>query len=153
MIEENTQLSSLTDLEVRFRNYVDGKVPSALLYAYNLEEGLDLSVNKAGDLFKQNKDFVLLELTIDRVRRAGPSRVSPTRVWGTLDLSIFTKGLRDKVKFAGQLEGMANWFQNETISGIRFREYEPSSVVPSHGFTSYNGMINFEFEIAAQGSV
>lgn len=153
MIEENTQLESLTQLEHRFRSYVDDKVSPELLYAYNLEEGLDLSTNRAGQLFQQNKDFCLFELSIDRVRRAGPSRVSPTRVWGTLDLSIFTKAQRDKVKFAGQLEGMANWFQNETISGIRFRDYEPTSVVPSHGFTSYNGMINFEFEIVARGSV
>lgn len=153
MIKENTQLSSLTELDIRFRNYADDKFPPEALYAYNLEEGLDLSLNNAGELFQQNKDFILLELSIDQVRRAGPSRVSPTRVWGTLDLSIFTKGQRDKVKFGSQLEVMANWFQNETISGIRFREYQPSSVVPSHGFTSYSGLINFEFEIVAQGSV
>lgn len=152
MIEPNTQLSSQTELEIRFRNYVDGKVSTQTRYAYDLAEGLDLSDNKSGDLFKQNNDFVLFELGITDVRRAGPSVVSPTRVWGTLDLSLFTKATRDKVTFGGELEAFANWFQNETISGIRFREYVPTSVVPLHGFTSYNGVINFEFEIASQGS-
>lgn len=152
MIEPNTQLSSQTELEIRFRNYVDGKVSPQTRYAYDLAEGLDLSDNKSGDLFKQNNDFVLFELGITDVRRAGPSVVSPTRVWGTLDLSLFTKATRDKVTFGGELEAFANWFQNETISGIRFREYVPTSVVPLHGFTSYNGVINFEFEIASQGS-
>ena len=152
MIEPNTQLSSQTELEIRFRNYVDGKVSPQLRYAYDLAEGLDLSANNSGDLFKQNNDFVLFELGITDVRRAGPSVVSPTKVWGTLDLALFTKATRDKVKFGGELEAFANWFQSETISGIRFREYVPTSVIPLHGFTSYNGVINFEFEIASQGS-
>lgn len=152
MIEPNTQLSSQMELEVRFRNYVDGKAPADMLYAYDIEEGQDLSNNNAGMLFQQNKEFYLFELVIDEVNLAGPSVVSPTRVWGTLDLSLFTKAPRDKVEFGTKLEQVANWFQRSTLSGIRFRTYLPTAAVPLHGFTSYNGVINFEFEIASQGS-
>ncbi|WP_443699593.1 hypothetical protein [Pseudomonas sp.] len=152
MIEPNTQLSSQMELEVRFRNYVDDKVPADMRYAYVLEEGMDLGATRAGMLFQQNKEFYLFELVIDDVNLAGPSVVSPTRVWGTLDLTLFTKAPRDKVEFGTKLEQVANWFQRSTISGIRFRTYMPTTVVPLHGFTSYNGVINFEFEIASQGS-
>lgn len=152
MIEPNTQLSSQVELDIRFRNYVEGRVTQDMLYAYELEEGSDLSDNNAGMLFQQDKDFFLFELVINEVNLAGPSLVSPTRVWGTLDLTLFTKEARDKVKFGTELETVANWFQRKTISGIRFRTYLPTATLPLHGFTSYNGVINFEFEIASQGS-
>jgi hypothetical protein len=45
------------------------------------------------------------------------------------------------------MEAVANWFQDQTISGIRFRGYLPTPAIPLHGFTAYNGVINLEFEI------
>lgn len=152
MTLENTQLNSLTELEVRVRTYVDSLVPPEMRYAYELAEGMDLSDNKAGELMEQNADFYLFELGIETTGLAGPSDVSPGRAWGTLDLSLFTKSPRDKVKYSGRLEVVANWFQRKTIAGIRFRTFTPTTPVPIHGFTSYNGVINFEFEIASQGS-
>lgn len=152
MIEPNTQLDSLTELELRFRAYVDDLVSPEMRFAYDFTEGLDLSENNSGILTEQNADFYLFELVIERTGLAGPSVVSPGKVWGTLDLSLFTKAPRDKVKYGGRLEAVAGWFQRKTISGVRFRTYTPTSTVPLHGFTTYNGVINFEFEIASQGS-
>lgn len=148
----NTMLSSLTDLEARVRDYILTKVTPEMLYAFDFVEGQDLSENDAGVLLEQNQDFWLFELNIVRTGRAGPSRVSPRRAWGELDIAIFTKAPRDKVKFNTLLEGVANWFQDETVDGIRFRTFLPTSTVPMHGFTSYNGVINFEFEIALSRS-
>lgn len=148
----NTMLSSLTELEVRVRNYIASKVTPEMLYAFDFIEGLDLSDNDEGVLLEQDSDFWMFELDIQRTRRAGPSRVSPRKVYGSLDIAIFTKAPRDKVKFNTLLEGVANWFQDETVDGIRFRTYLPTPPVPMHGFTSYNGVINFEFEIALSRS-
>lgn len=148
----NTMLSSLTELEVRVRNYVVSKVSPEMLYAFDFVEGQDLSDNDAGVLLEQDADFWMFELDVQGTGRAGPSRVSPRRVRGALDISIFTKSPRDKVKFNTLLEGVANWFQDETVDGIRFRTFLPTPAVPMHGFTSYNGVINFEFEIALSRS-
>ncbi|QYW06471.1 hypothetical protein uan_059 [Pseudomonas phage UAntarctica] len=148
----NTMLSSLTEVETRVRSYIRSKVTPEMLYAFDFVEGLDLSDNDAGVLLEQDKDFWMMEITIERTGRAGPSRVSPRRVQATLDIAIFTKAPRDKVKFNTLLEGVANWFQDETVDGMRFRTYLPTSTVPMHGFTSYNGVINFDFEIALSRS-
>lgn len=144
----NFMLSSTTDLEVRLRKYVDSKVTPEMLYAFDFVEGWDCSENNAGVLLEQDKEFFMFEASFDRTDRAGPSWVSPGRAWGTLDLSIFTKAPRDKVKYARRLEAVAGWFMDETVDGIRFRSFLPTPPAPVNGFTSYNGVINFEFEIA-----
>lgn len=139
---------SLTDMEVRLRSYIDSKVTPQMLYAFDFVEGWDCSQNEAGLLIEQNLDFYMFETVIDRTGRAGPSWVSPGRAWGALDISIFTKAPRDKVKYTRLLEEVAGWFMDETVDGIRFRSYLPTPPAPVNGFTSYNGVINFQFEIA-----
>lgn len=143
----NTMLSSMTEVEERIRNYVHSKVTPEMLYAFDLTECEDTSDNGAGVLVEQNKDFWLFEIVIDNGKRAGPGQHSPRRYYGSLDLAFFTKAARDKVKFTRMLEDVANWFQDQTIDGIRLRTFIPSSTVPIHGFTAYNGVINLEFEI------
>lgn len=142
----NTMLSSLTDLDVRVRNFVFERAVG-MRFAFEMTEALDLGELKVGDLFEQNEDFWLFELNIDDVRRAGPGWVSPRRVEGSLDIALLTKAPRDKVKFSRQLEEVADWFQDDTITGIRFRSFIPTPAVPIRGFTAYNGVINLQFEI------
>lgn len=143
----NTQSDSLKDGEIRIRNYVHGKVTSDMLYAFDFTEGTDVSVNEVGVLLEQDQDFWLFEPRIARTGRAGPSWVSPRRAYGELDVTLFTKAPRDKVKFTGKVESVADWFQDQTISGIRFRTFTPTDPVAMHGFTAYSGVINYEFEI------
>lgn len=146
----NTMLNSASELELRFRKYAREKMAEfrpADLFTFDLDEGVDAGPMDAGAVLEQDEDFWLLELAIGTGRRAGPGWVSPRRYWGELSLALFTKKPRDKVLYTGMLESMANWFQDQTIEGIRFRTYIPTQTVPMRGFTSYNGVINFEFEI------
>jgi len=145
-------LESLSDLDVRFREYVRTKVDPDMLYAYDFIEGADLSDNDVGVLLEQDEEFWLFELVIERTGRAGPSQVAPRKVFGSLDLSLFTKAPRDKVKYGRKVEAVANWFQDQTINGIRFRTFEPVPPAPLHGFTAYGGVTNIEFEIYVQRS-
>lgn len=141
-----TWLTSMVEAEKLFREYVFTKVSSDMLYAFDFNEGCDVSSNAVGTLQEQDKDFWLFEWIIEEVGRAGPSIASPRRYWGALDISLLTKAPRDKVKFTALLENVANWFQDETVSGIRFRTFMPIPAAPQRGFTSYSGVINFEFE-------
>lgn len=142
----NTMLNSLTELEIRVRDYVLSRSGNRRV-AFDMVEAIDAGPNASGDLFKQNEEFLLFELVVDDVRRAGPGWVSPRRVQGALDLSLMTKAPKDKVRYSMALEQVADWFQDQTISGIRFRSFTPTPAVPIHGFTAYNGVINIDFEI------
>lgn len=146
----NTMLPSMTEVHARLRSYLYQKFEQELpgaLFTFSLDEALDASVADCGVLLEQDEDFWLFELHIERGRRAGPSAVAPRRYTGELDLAFFTKAPRDMVKYTGMLEAVANWLQDQTINGIRFRTFIPVSPVAIHGFTSYSGVINFEFEI------
>lgn len=145
-------LASLTELDTRFRDWLRGQVTPDMRYGFDFTEGLDVSVNDAGVLLEQNQDFWLFELNIDDTRRAGPSQVAPRRVLGSLDVSLFTKSPRDKVKYGRKVDTVAEWFQDRTINGIRFRTFTPVPPTPLHGFTAYGGVTNIEFEIYVQRS-
>lgn len=145
-------LASLTDLDVRFRNWLRTQVTPDMLYGYDFVEGLDVSVNDAGVLLEQDKDFWLFELNIEDTRRAGPSQVAPRRIAGSLDVSLFTKAPRDKVKYGRKVDTVAEWFQDRTVDGIRFRTFTPVPPAALHGFTAYGGVTNIEFEIYVQRS-
>lgn len=141
-----TMLSSVTEVESRVRNHVIS-LAAGKLFAFDMIEAVDASSTQAGDLFEQNEDFWLFEVVISDVKRAGPGYNSPRRYYCTLDLALFTKKPRNKVVFGAELEAVADWFQDQTIDGIRFRSFLPTQDVQIHGFTSYNGVINFDFEI------
>ncbi|MNY26489.1 hypothetical protein D3C86_1603420 [compost metagenome] len=53
----------------------------------------------------------------------------------------------NKVLYGQQVEAVADWFQDRTVDGMRFRTFLPTPAVPLRGFTTYNGVIDFEFEI------
>ncbi|AUM59612.1 hypothetical protein HOS55_gp010 [Pseudomonas phage PMBT3] len=145
-------LGSLTELDTRFRNWLRTKVTPDMLYGYDFTEGLDVSANDAGVLLEQNNDFWLFELSIQDVGRAGPSQVAPRRVEASLDVSLFTKSPRDKVKYGRKVDTVAEWFQDRTIDGMRFRTFTPVPPAPLHGFTAYGGVTNIMFEIYVQRS-
>lgn len=145
-------LGSLTELDTRFRDWLRTKVTPDMRYAFDFVEGLDVSVNDAGALLEQNNDFWLFELNIDDTGRAGPSQVAPRRAVGSLDVSLFTKSPRDKVKYGRKVDTVAEWFQDRTINGIRFRTFAPVPPAALHGFTAYGGVTNIEFEIYVQRS-
>lgn len=145
-------LDSLTDLDVRFRDYLATKVTPDMRFGYDFVEGLDVSVNDAGVLLEQDGDFWLFELNISDTGRAGVSQQAARRVVGSLDISLFTKSPRDKVKYGRKVEAVADWFQDQTISGIRFRTFAPVPPAPLHGFTAYGGVTNMVFEIYVQRS-
>lgn len=144
----NTMLSSATDFEVCLREIVLQSAPADMLFCFDLADATDFSLNDAGTLLEQDQDFVLIASSFDGVGRAGPSWVSPRRYAGNLDIGWFTKAPRDKVKYSRLVESVADWFQDQTLQGIRFRQFLPTAVAPLHGFMSYNGVMNFEFEIA-----
>lgn len=148
----NFMLSSLTDMDIRFRDLLATKVTPDMIFGYDFVEGLDVSVNDAGVLLEQGNDFWLFELDIDNVKRAGPSQVAPRRILGSLSISLFTKAPRDKVKYGRRVETVANWFQDQSLDGIRFRTFVPLPPTPLHGFTAYGGVTNIEFEIYVQRS-
>lgn len=145
-------LSSLTDLDVRFRDYLATKVTQDMVFGYDFVEGLDVSANDVGVLLDQDRDFWLFELNINDTGRAGVSQVAARRVLASLDISLFTKCPRDKVKYSRKVEAVADWFQDKTINGIRFRTFAPTPPAPLHGFTAYGGVTNMVFEIYVQRS-
>lgn len=146
----NTMLTSMTEVHARVRDHLyaqfDALMPNAL-YTFDLDTAIDAGNGDAGPLLAQDDDFWLFELHIERGRRAGPSEVSPRRYTGELDVAFFTKAPRDTVRHTGTLEAVANWLQDQTINGVRFRTFIPVAPVSIHGFTSYSGVINFGFEI------
>jgi hypothetical protein len=147
----NYMMDSLKDAELRFRQYALAKMAELYpsdQFVFDLEEGIDASPAQAGAVFDQATTFWLLQMNVETGRRAGPGTASPRRYWGSLDLALFTKQPRDKVRYTGMLESLAGWFQDQTIDGIRFRTFIPTPPAPMRGFTSYNGVINFEFEIS-----
>lgn len=147
----NTMSDSVVHAEVRFRKFAQAQMalqrPNEI-YTFDLEEGIDASPEGVGAVFDQNENFWLLQFNIATGGRAGPGVVSPRRYWGELDLSVFVKGPRDRIRYTGMLENLAGWFRDQTIEGIRFRTFIPTPPAAIRGFTSYNGVINFEFEIS-----
>ena len=103
-----------------------------------------------GDLFEQNLDFLMVELTVDQVRRSGPGMHSPRRVWGSVELSLFSKDRMNTYVLATRLETIADHFREQTIKGVRFRDFTPSGEIRDRGFTASTGMIPFDFETRAK---
>lgn len=116
-------------------------------YGFDGASGRDYSSNKKpGNLFKQDADFVLFEPEVDTTRRAGPSKVSPTRYWGTLVISLFSKDDSADLDHQRLLRVFSGWFEEKTVRDIRFRTLTPMSTARVMGFICFSGVLNFEFE-------
>ena len=103
-----------------------------------------------GDLFEQDLDFLMVEVNIDKVRRAGPSVVSPRRAWGHLELALHSKDRLNTYILATRLEAIADHFREETLQGVRFRDFTPSGDIRDRGFSAATGVIPFDFETRAK---
>ena len=118
-----------------------------LPYSFDSMSGRDYSANQVpGNLFKQDGDFAMFEPEVDTTRRAGPSKVSPTRYWGTLVITLHTKDDSADLDYMRRLRVFSAWFEEKTVSDIRFRTLTPLSTSRVMGFMSFSGVLSFEFE-------
>lgn len=139
--------ASITEALIHCREAVFDSVDPGTRFAFGLADDTDAGNTAAGPLFKQDRDFFLFEFDVDTTRRAGPGVNSPTRCWGTLAISLQTKDQGREIRFMRQLEQAASWFAEKTVRGIRFRTFTPLPRSRLIGFTSYQGVINFDFEM------
>lgn len=117
-----------------------------LPYTFNTLTFVDSSKSSKGDLLKQNDPFLIVDIVPGRSQRVGPSKVSPTRYFYTLYLTYMTKG-NNHVKDAKLLEQIGEWFREQTVDGIRFRTFTPYPIGNDQGFTYFQCMIPFDFEL------
>lgn len=119
-----------------------------ICFGYDTPE--DAGPEGLGNLFEQDLDFLMVEVNVDRVRRSGPGLQSPRRVWGHMGLSVYSKDRLNTYTLARALEEVANHFREETIQGVRFRDFVPSGEARDRGFTVSTGVIPFDFETRAK---
>lgn len=142
-------IESFADFERRVRGMIFSNAPADMKFCFSLEATEDASANAAGPLFEQNDDFLMFEIDVDRVRRAGPGVHSPRRAWGTLTIGLITKTTEDSIGYLEKLEQVAAWFADQTIEGIRFRQFVPRGSSALMGFNSYDCTISCDFELQA----
>jgi hypothetical protein len=140
-------LEYLTDAHIVIRDLALENVSTDTLLAFDFEGAHDVSVNAAGALFSQNADFYLFESDVDTTRRAGPGVGSPRRAYGTLAISLMSKEPGAELFYMRQLEQVSGWFADQTIRSVRFRTFTPMRTTRVMGFTSYSGVMNFDFDL------
>lgn len=113
---------------------------------FSLQQTDDAGPGQYGDLFHQNRDFLMVEVETDAVRKSGPGRHSPNRVWGGVTLTYHTKDRLDAVGPQYRLEEAGDWYAQQTLSGVRFREFVPTGDGRDRGFQWYSATLAFEFE-------
>lgn len=141
-------LQSMTDSLAFIREIVFEQVAPGTRFAFSFTDDADVGDLQAGPLFDQNEEFFLFEAEIADIKRAGASAVSPTRCRGELVVSLLTKDSMREIPNKRRLEEVSNWFAEQTIRGIRFRTFTPLSTTKVMGFTSYSGVLNFDFDIS-----
>lgn len=143
-------MENVNDIHRVVRSVLSSTLPveGRICFSYLTPE--DAGPAGLGDLFEQDLDFLMVEVNIDRVQRAGPSVVSPRRVWGHLELALHSKSIRDLDILATQLEAVADHFRETTLQGVRFRNFTPSGDIRDRGFTASTGVIPFDFETRAK---
>lgn len=149
-----TMLIDWPEALVRVQDIVFENAPPDLRFSFETFSGRDYSANATpGSLFDQNYDFAVFEAAVDTIRRAGPSKVSPTRGWGVLSISLHTKDQDSDIAHMRALDVFSAWFAEKTVKDIRFRTFIPSSTARVMGFLSFSGVLSFEFEIQPKDSM
>lgn len=141
-------LQSMTDSLAFIREIVFEQVAAGTRFSFSFTDDQDVGDLHSGPLFDQNEDFFLFEAEVVDTKRAGASSISPTRCYGELAISLLTKNGTREIPNKRQLEEVSNWFAEKTIRGIRFRTFTPLSTAKVMGFTSYSGVLNFDFDIS-----
>lgn len=145
-------LPTWVDALSRIQDIVFENIAPDQSFSFETFTGRDYSGLVKGSLFEQNNDFVVFEADVDTIRRAGPSKVSPSRAWGVLSISLHTKDQDNNLAQLGRLDVFSDWFAEKTVKDIRFRTFIPSSTSRVMGFLSFSGVLSFEYEIQPKDS-
>lgn len=140
-------MQNVNDIHQVVRERLFARLPAGLGVCFSYFQTQDAGPAQLGELFHQDADFLLFEVVIDSVRRAGPGKHTHKKVRGGIELSLHTKDQLDLVGLEKRLEDAGNWFAEETIGGVRFREFFPTGLVGrDRGFQYSGGTVPFEFE-------
>lgn len=123
---------------------------SDLPFTMDINSYASMSPLKDGDLFRQNEPFLIIEPVFDNTFRVGPTVIAPTRHYCTLRITYLTKS-PDFFADKELLESVGNWFAEQTHEQVRFRTFTPYPVSKANGFTAYDGVIHFDFELYRGG--
>lgn len=122
-----------------------------MCYTLDALEFKDMSRRAKGRLYSQNDSFFIFDVIPARSsRRVGPAKIAPTRHWFELHITLMTKH-PEHVKNAKLLETVAGWFEESTVDGVRFRTFTTYPIGKDSGFTFYQGVIPFDFELYRGG--
>ena len=136
---------SVVDAEIVIRDTVSA-MNLTQPFAFDALTFEDASAAGAGNLMEQNAPFFLFSSEIIGTRRVGPTIIAPTRQNGDLTIGYFTKNPSLLIDL-GLLEQVANHFAEKTIEDVRFRTFTPYPPGVRNGFTRYDGVIDFQFEL------
>lgn len=143
-------MNNINEIHRVVREELFGIMPTEGRMCFSYLNPEDAGPATLGDLFEQDLDFLMAEVMIERVERAGPSIYSPRRVWGSIEFGYHTKDRLDPYRVMVGLEGVADHFREETLQGVRFRDFVPTGEVRDRGFTVTTGVIPFDFETRAK---
>lgn len=142
--------TSTVDGDIVIRETIFEHAAADLRFCFGLDDDTDAGLSGSGALFTQGRDFLMFESEILDAERAGPSSASPTRCYGALAITLFSKNPAKQITHRKQLEQIASWFSNKTLRSVRFRTFVPVSMSRLMGFASYAGVINFDFEMTQE---
>lgn len=141
--------ATFADFDKAIREIVFDNAPDDMRFSFDTDLVEDVGTLDSGQLFQQNEDFWIFHYEVRRVSRAGPGHFSPRRAWVSLSISLATKKVGNSLQMLQALERVTPWFEGQTVSGIRFREFSPLPSYPLRGFEILEGEINCEFELKA----
>lgn len=139
-------LQKVNDIHRVVRERLFANLPAGMGLCFSLYQTTDAGPDQKGELFQQDDPFLMVETRIDEVRKAGPGVHSPNRVFGALEITLQSKDRLDMIGAHHLLEQAGNWFAQETIEGVRFREFIPTGDGRDRGFQTYAGTVVFEYE-------
>ena len=135
----------IADAEIVVRKTVT-EMGLANPYTFDVNTMLDASAQDKGRLLEGDTSFFLFNMRVLNTQRVGPTKVAPTRVFCDLDIAYYTKSAR-RVADMQLLETIASHFAEKTLDDVRFRTYTPYPEHVESGFTAYNGVIDFDFDL------
>lgn len=136
---------SITDAEVTIRDTV-AAMGLTQPYTFDLNTFEDNSANGLGNLMEQNEPFFVFSSEVVDTKRTGPSIQAATRLYCDLLISYYTKEpvLLIDLKLTEQVAGN---FAEKTLQDVRFRTFTPYPPGVRNGFTKYDGVIDYQFEL------
>lgn len=143
-------LSKVNDIHRVVRDRLFANLWPGTGLCFSIYQPYDAGPEQLGELFSQGAHFLSVEVRIDEVVKAGPGIHSPNRVFGALEISYHSKDRLDMIGAHNLLEQAGNWYAQQTIDGVRFREFVPTGDGRDRGFQFYSGTVVFEYETTNQ---